>query len=228
MEEIALGILDFGTGIMLGAFIFGILGFIGAKISDPYFRVKIMNSVMKQNWLLLKIVSKDGKTIRSKAVNAETGTVSVGTKVWVVADGRIYREKKESEGFFTKESKKILYEEGVPTIYVNEDSIKPLNFEGDKTSTLKPQEIGAILNSWISNQLAKGLLAMKQQNWLMYGVLILLVVNIYFSFDNNERLDAMEAKLGGKQTSNNAQDDTKLPEGGTLEDDKIVIRQGDS
>ena len=225
MEEIITSVLDFGGGFLLGAILFAILGFLGGKINDPYFKVKIMNNVLKKNWLLLKTVSKDSKVIRSRAVNGESGVITVGNKLWTVEEGRIYRENKQNAGFFIKESKKVVYEEGVPTIYVDEDSIKPLSFEGESTKTIKPQEVGAVLNAWIFNQLAKGLLAMKQQNWLLYIAIGLLAVNIYLTFDNNGRLDTIEAKMGGEYVTETP-NDTQVPQGGTLEEDKIIIKQG--
>jgi len=195
------------------------IAFLVAKYQDIVWRCKTFRKTFKRNVVILERVSKDNKTRTSRMINLDGDMFNVSGFTWVVRKSRIYRKDKENEGF--KIGKKdINWEEGVPIITVDEDTIKPLDFYKDD-STIRPEELGSTLSAWVMNQLAKGFAAIKSQDLLLKIVLVAVVINLLLSYTT---MDA----VGKLQTQGKAQDNptgTVVPQGGTVQNGSIVIKQ---
>jgi hypothetical protein len=85
--------------------------------------------------------------------------------MWVLQKYLIYRKDKPERGFLANE-KMLRWEEGVPSVYVDKDSLKPVDFYAER-GEVKPEEVGATLTAWVNNQLAKGLASIKQHQLLL-------------------------------------------------------------
>jgi hypothetical protein len=213
--------------IMAGALI--------GKLLDVRFRCKQMRRFLRKNYIIVSIVEKDQKTIMSRVMNAEMDYITDGTFAWITKQGSIYRmqdaafsanifksekEFEKSTTFFKVGKKHVRWEEGVPTVYVDRDNVKPLNFFDDKTN-VKPNELSSANTSFLSNQRAKDMA--NNQNTLILMVLILIgaCIAAYFSWQANNTLNDIKAGLAGGTYQT-----VSLPKGSTLANGSININAG--
>lgn len=180
--------------------IIGALTFILGRIMDTHFRAKLMRMITKKDYGILGIASQDRKNVRKVVVNFEHSVIKLGSQVWVIQSGRIYRQEKPETGFSFQNSKGEIsvdtfrYEEGIPILYVDITNLKPLNFYPQETGKVPPEELGSFLSSWISNQIAKGMNVINEYKTFL---LILIVLSIILL-----TLDAyILMKLGDVQTA---------------------------
>lgn len=152
------------------------LAFLFAKYQDILWRARMLRKLRKKDYGILNIVSRDGKTIRSVVVNFEEDAINVGDNIWIIAKSRIYRKSDESMGFSLKKGKSpVRWTEGVPTLFVDMDNVKPLIFEGEE-STIKPDEVGANLMAWVNNVIMKKKHALPSQDKFMKIILIAVIL----------------------------------------------------
>ena len=152
-----------------------VLAFLFAKYQDPMWRARMFRRLRKKDFGILNIFSRDGKTIRSIVVNLEEDAVKVGDNIWIITKNRIYRQHNESMGFSLKRGKTpIRWTEGVPVLFVEMDTVKPLAFQ-EEESTIKADEVGANLMAWINNQIMKKKHALPAQDKIMKIVLIAVI-----------------------------------------------------
>jgi len=174
--------------------------FIG-KIMDPAWKVWLLRQVTKTDYHILAFASKDKKNIYRYAVNPEKDVIIHRGMLWVVEKGRIYREKKGDSGWLFSKAPKTS-EEGVPIIYVDADSMRPMTFS-EHEDPVKPSEAGTVLTAWIENQLQKGF---EQRDKIFMVVCIvggLVLVSMIIGYfngtaiaDTNARFYPIEVKLG--------------------------------
>mgnify|MGYP001342074995 CR=1 FL=1 len=169
------------------------IGALVGRMLDTAFRGKTLRSMLKKNYGYLCIVSKDNKNIRPILVNFEKDVFMLGDKQWAATKGRIYRMDKEEKGFFVSDNN-IRWQEGLPCIYVDEDSLKPLDFWQD-AGLVKPGEVGSLLTAWTTNQIAKGLLGMQKKEWIIYIVIILALIAAVLSYQTMTIAGATDAKV---------------------------------
>lgn len=203
--------------------VFGaLIGFFIGKITDPFFKVKLLRSLDKKaKWIILAIVSKDRRSIRRLVVNPMDDVVNIKNSFWTIEANKIYRVEKEKNkvSSFEITQNMVKWEEGVPVVYCDEDNIIPLNFHSNDTN-VKPDEVGSILLSWVNNQLAKGLSTIQQHRTLLLVILILGVLTLAFNYFIWDKLDDIQKVcVMGTSTA------SIVPEGGKIEGDKIVITQ---
>lgn len=213
--------------IMLGALI--------GKLMDSRFLCKQMRRFLRKNYIIVAIVEKDQKTISSRVMNAEMDYITDGTFAWITKQGSIYRmqdaqlspnifrsedEFKKSQSFFKFTKKNVRWEEGVPTVYVDRDNVKPLNFYDDKTN-VKPNELSSANTSFLANQRAKDLASNQNQTILLVLILIGACVAGWFAYKANETANAIQSGLaaGTYQT-------VPLPKGATAGNGSITINAG--
>lgn len=188
-----------------------IISFIFGRALDQTYKAKIYRQIFKKrNYIVVGIVSKDNKTVKEVVVNAEGDVIRVGNKVWIIEQGRIYRKDKTNEGFFfadavpikgedgkpdfttlTPKKDIVRWNEGVPIVYVDEDHLKPLDYFKDENNLVKPEGVGATLNSWNINQQAKQLLGTKKTDlttWLLVGGIVLVLILSWTNFTGIEDL----------------------------------------
>lgn len=166
------------------------LAFFMGRIMDTHFRAKIFRQFLKKDYGILAITSKDRKNIRKVVVNLENTILRIGAQIWIVQGGRIYRQEKPEEGFGFQNSKKeitvkTIMEEGVPTLYVDVESIKPLDFFPDKTpdsKSVQPEELGSFLMAWTANQIAKGINVINEYRNFLLIIIILGIIQLVFMY----------------------------------------------
>lgn len=153
--------------------------FIG-RMFDPTYRVKRMRQFLRTNTIVMKLITKDRKTIDSLTVNIDNARIRFGDTVIVIDKTRIYREDKKQDGFFIKRQY-LKWEEGVPTIYVYADSFKPADFF-DEPSKVSAEDVGTVMISFVRLEIMKGLEAIKKYEMFFYaiGFLALLAAGIAF------------------------------------------------
>lgn len=139
--------------IFVGAlFVFAGAFFLG-KWSDPTWRTKQTRQTMKKNAYMLGIISTDRKTITKVTVVPNGQLIEVNGNNWIIDPTRIYREDKPETGLMVKK-KLMKYEEGVPTLYVYEDSLKPADFNPEP-SKVSPGETGTGIEAYLAVERAK-------------------------------------------------------------------------
>jgi hypothetical protein len=173
--------------LVLGAFFI-------AKWSDIYWQIKQKRKYLKKDFHLACIVSKDMKNITPKIFNPEQSTIWHDGKVYTVEKRRIYRKDKPEDGFMVPKPK---FEEGIPVIYIDDESFRPLDFDFTTPTVAKPGEAGAILKSWEVNAAAKAMVSaydkMKQQAMfvmIILGLCVLIAGLVYFTYtaaDNSNK-----------------------------------------
>lgn len=213
--------------IMLGALI--------GKLMDSRFLCKQMRRFLRKNYIIVAIVEKDQKTISSRVMNAEMDYVTDGTFAWITKQGSIYRmndaqlspnlfrtddEFKKSQTFFKFTKKNVRWEEGVPTVYVDRDNVKPLNFYDDKTN-VKPNELSSANTSFLANQRAKDLATNQTQQILLILILIGAAAAAYFSWQAYTMVGDIKTGLaaGTYQT-------VPTPKGATVANGTMTINAG--
>lgn len=211
-----------GGVLALVALFVGITIYVFARWQDPVQRCKWKRKWLKQNTHVLYITDKEGKTINARTVNVEKDCINVDNELWVIVGSRVYRKDNTSQGTTIKR-KNIRYEEGAPTIYVDRDSIKPLDFYED-SSKVKPEEIGATLNAYVFNQLAKGIAGIANQKTFMMIILIASLASVGL----NLYLVKTISEMGDQLTSikNAISGSSIIPKGGTLANGTIYVTQG--
>lgn len=142
------------TGV-IGAILCIGLGFIVGRMLDLPFRIKTLRRFLKKDYGILNIVNRDAKTIKSIMVNFANDVIQNGTEIWIIEKGHIYRKDKREKGDYVTETN-VRWEEGVPCVYVDHDSLKCIDFYPD-TSNIRPAEAGSTLMSWITNQVNKAM-----------------------------------------------------------------------
>ena len=205
-----------------------VLGFLVGRYRDPIWKCNIKRRYFRQDCGILAIVSKDGKNIRKIVVNFNDDMISVGGNIWVLQDKKVYRQNHSEKGFVIKDGQPVSiplkWEEGVPTIYVNQDTYKPLDFFASE-ETAKPQSVSAVLLSWVNNQIAKGMNLFKQHQLLLYAVILLTILCLGMSYmAYKEITDLKDALATGKIA---APAPAQIPAGGKVEGGTIVITQPD-
>lgn len=200
MEIDALTLIVVGSVSLL---LIGLLTFFLGRILDTHFRAKIMRTITKKDYGILGIASQDRKNIKKVVVNFEHSVIKLGSSVWVIQSGRIYRQEKPETGFsFVNSKGEIMvdtfrYEEGVPILYVDITNLKPLNFYPQETGKVPPEELGSFLSSWIANQIAKGMNVINEYRTFLIIIIVLAIVIL--------TIDAyILMKLGDVQTAVNA------------------------
>jgi len=164
---VALAYLFFGAGI--GALI--------GKLTDPNFKVKVLRKILRKNYAILAIVSRDMKRIWRYTINLDSDIIKHGDNLWVVEKNRIYiqtpeKQVRTKQGFITDSA--LRWEEGVPVIYVCAESVKPLEFFKDEL-TVASSEISATLKGWLQTEIEKA--KAKAQKYQTY-TLINLILNL--------------------------------------------------
>lgn len=215
MELIELGL------IVIAFIVFVPLAFVVAKYQDIYWRVKLFRKTFKRNLYILERVSKDGKTRTARMINLDGDTFDVGNYKWVVKNARIYRKDKESAGFKVSKNN-IAWEEGVPIITVDEDSIKPLDFYKED-ATIRPEELGSTLSAWVMNQLAKGFAMIKNQDLWLKLIAVGVLINLLMAYTTMDGVGKIQNALKSQAAPTTG---TVVPEGGTLSGNGSIVIKG--
>lgn len=195
--------------MIIGAFLIVIvflLGLLIGRMLDPYYRIRQMRRFLKKDYIILKKVGKDAKTILARIINAESTAFLNRGSIWVVEKGRIYRDLgiekgtnvRIKEGGFDfrpgMSEVPIRYEEGVPVIYVDDEHLKPLNFNNEE-ALVTPSGAGGALVAWVLNQIAKG--ASDIQKYTIFFIILglLATASLYFAWQANGQLNDLKGQI---------------------------------
>ncbi len=151
-----------------------------ARWKDLSWRGQIFRKYLKQDTHMLYILSKDEKGIKPRLINFQDDALNIADKIWLVKKGRIYRRDKPEMGAYL-EKKNVKWEEGLPVIFLDYDTLKPRDFYPEE-STAKPGELGSVLSAWVNNQLAKGMAAIKNQDMILKIIAVLCVISVFLAY----------------------------------------------
>jgi len=165
--------IDMNTYLYIIGGIFGFcLCFVAGLLSNVLFRAWLMNAMNKGRYGVLYLCSKDKRQQNGIIVDLTKDILMVDGHTWIVDQGHIYRKDVKTKGFYTKQNFNM--EEGVPTVYVDRDTMLPLSFYEEK-SNIPPKEMYAFLKSWIDNERAK---LLAQTAMLGNLVMLIMVLNL--------------------------------------------------
>jgi len=199
-----------------------------------------------------KIWFADKKEICRATINEETSKIIDLKKVQNISikdgDKIVIQEKKElggkkriipfsalnlekEKGLVIKE-KNVTYHEGVPIIFVDEDYLTPVPF-GEVQGNTKPNDLFPWLSNYISIQREKDNLSQKKELDLVGVItLVLVVVSLilgYINYEGNNANAVAISDMGGKacvgtyQVSGSSNTNVPVPEGGSVQGNKIVV-----
>ena len=176
-----------------------IVAFVVGRAIDPIFRARIMKKLTKRKYGCLALCDIDRKAIDKVIVDLSKDMVYVKGFCWIINNGDIYRQDKPEHGFKIKDEM-LRYEEGVPTIYVDSTSLRPLKIEGAEVTTVKPDNIASILSAWLSNERAKLLASMGSMNMIILLCLFASLGAAGLSYMNMDNMKAITVQVN--QTHN--------------------------
>lgn len=221
----------------MGALFLGAGGILLGRALDPKWRVRQFRRFLKTNHVILYLVSKDSKNIFPKVINADEDAITWKGNLWVIENNRIWREapaefangkkiaeRSKLDGFNFNPSEgqsAIRHEEGTPIILVDSDHIKPIRFAEEPTN-VTPSGAGSSLNSWVINQIAKGLVgANKNLNLFLIIIALIALVGVLLSYQ--AQANAGECKDLVKTMCVQV-----LPEGQKIVNNTLIITGGTS
>lgn len=171
------------------------LGWVIGKFMDPIWRAKMFRNFTKKEWGVLAIASPDNKTVRSIVVNFSKDVVNVQGKVWIIEQEKIYRMDKPERGFrLDRVDLPKRWFDGIPYVFVNDASFLPIDIMGNVGNT-KPEEIASVFLAWNNNQIAKGMLAMKNQQLFVIIACIMSLLAAIFGFMSFQKAGDMQNQL---------------------------------
>lgn len=174
----ALGVVLLFLG-MTGFLPLGII--VGKFFLDPYVRCKLLRKVRQKNYGLAYFVYKGGQRvdIRIKNMDSDVIVVEDETKIWVLEKGSIYYVNRQDEKIFhaTIQGKNVVTTpQDVPIVFLDAESMLPLNFNKRDTET-NPQQAGASLLGYVQNQIAKNNFFKKTDTFFYLMVIGLCFAN---------------------------------------------------
>lgn len=188
--------------ILIGSCMFIPIGMIiGWVVLDPTMRCKILRRVTKQNYGVVNFVGKGNKIV-SKIKNFDYGLIWRQKDCWVLTKDKICQLTKDGNASNTN---KMLDAEGVvtlvetvPVIFVDMDSMEPLNLSGGGRIPVYPSEIGSTLKGWNDNQRAKITASKKNIDTLIYVVIIVSAIAVVVSFVTMNKVDELYNMLSSR------------------------------
>lgn len=167
------------------------LGFI---FLEPRQRCKMLRQMTKKNFGIVTIVK--GKELYSQMKNFDRDTLEIGNGWYHLERGRIYQDK----GVVTQlnDPDKIKFMGGIPTIFLDLDTITPLSFHKDKLK-INPQEVSAPMKSELAIkklELMKHLISTGGKLAIIV-VIVGLGISAYYGYDTNARAKALEIIVNG-------------------------------
>jgi len=195
--------------------IIGILSFVFAKWTDTRWRIKFLRSRTKKDYYLANIVSEDKRVLYPKMFLPEHGVIEHKGMIWCVDTEKVFREgrvietnfriseKGKPTNGFTVKTEHMKWEEGIPVIYIDEKTFRPIGFDFEhenKTPTpARPSESSAILKGWLSNAMMKIMASTKKFETLLIVACILSAIGAGIAYLDKTDLDAMKVQISALQ-----------------------------
>ena len=175
MAEDVMATFVLGMAVTIGA---GVLWLIG-RASDPFFKAKIMRWIFKKNYGCLGVCDLDNKRIDLHVIDLTKDSIKISGHVWLIDNCDVYREDKLGQGFKINPDM-ARFVEGVPVIYVDRSSLRPLKIEGTE-SKVKPETMSAILSALMANERERRI-KQKDENMMVYIVIGVCIVLALMNF----------------------------------------------
>jgi len=177
-----------------------VLGWFLGRWFDADWRCNFLRRLTKKNYIVVNVTDKDGHNLLSTVCNATDDTVTIGTDMWVLTRGKIYSKKNISKGFLIQDSD-IKFRNGAPNIFVDKETVTPVDFYSTTDEIIKPAEIGATLQAWIANQLAKALSNINRVNLILHLIIALLLGNLIIGWLNGQEIGAIRQEVKNLQSA---------------------------
>jgi len=180
------------TGILImslmGSFFFLPIGIIiGWIILDPFMRAKALRTLTKKNYGIVFLTGR-GKNVITKVKNFNEDLIWLGKdKCWHISPYEVKNLIKHEEKYKIG-SENINYLSGVPCLFLDIDSMKPLSFYKEKTP-ISPEEAGSALMGWTVNQMAKGMFFKKTMELIFIIIAFLAIGAVFFAYNANNTLN---------------------------------------
>jgi len=210
-------------GGMIGAWFF-------ARWLDPYWRTKTYRKWFKKDYWLVYLVSRDNSRVTPYVVNIDQSAIRFKNNLFIIENSSIYNEAKPEISLNIKklDEKYIkLREETVPTIYVSEDSMVPLEFDKWERK-INPREIDSALSSIVINMNSRNNEQKKENllTWILIGMFACLLVSGWVAWEQyNYMNDITEGNIIVQKVTQDGKiigsTTTSLPS--QINNDKIVI-----
>lgn len=201
--------LIYGLGALGGVLFIFVIFYVG-RLFDMDFRCRQMRRWLKQNYIIVNRVQKNGLTVLRDIINADADVVFNKNWLWAYVYGKIYSIGMR-EGIPVKQlidealhngtepidlEKRVIWESGTPNIYVDSDSLIPLTFH-KQDGQVKPDEIGSAINAWNAVQKAKMLAQVDEKKIFAIATLLLALGALAFGFINWQTLDELNNRSKG-------------------------------
>jgi len=185
--------------IIIGSLMFLPVGMImGWLLFDPVMRCKILRKTTKHNYGIVNFVGK-GRKIVSKIKNFDYGLIWKEKKCWVLTRDKIYQLTKDgnvvNNGKYIDPESVVTLVDTVPVIFVDMDSMEPLNITQEDRTPVYPDEIGPSLKAWIDNQRAKMFSNKATLNIIMIIVVVAAIAAAAVSFMTMSKVEEMSKAL---------------------------------
>lgn len=201
--------------LLIGCLAFAPFGVIfGAFYSDVYFRCKAYRVLLRKDYGVIHLISRDGQNMSALIKNFENDLIETANNLWTINSGKIYvykgeREEKNiaaikadfQEGLTQiKNKEKTEYElrkdqvkfiSGIPVIFMSYDTAEPLDFFKENTS-VPSKPLAKMVQAWVITKEAE--LLKLQRNIKVAAVVMILAMGFsaYYSYQNH--VDMEDAK----------------------------------
>jgi hypothetical protein len=91
--------------------------------------------------------------------------------------------------------KKVKWEQGVPILYIDEDSFRPIDFYEDSTNKTNPKNVANMLSTLVNIEVARKL-ANKTQDIFTILIIVGLVANIFLSYSTSGSVSSIDTRTG--------------------------------
>jgi cation transport ATPase len=182
--------------ILMGMMMFFPCGIIAGWIfMDPVMRCKILRKTSKRNYGIIGFVGKGMKAVL-KIKNFDDGLIWRDRACWVITKDKIIQITKDGNALNNTEKTMsaesvITLVDTVPMVFVDLDSMEPLQLHSKDREPVYPLEIGATLKAWEDNQRAKMMQLRKAQDILLYIAIICAAGAIVVGFLNLQKIETM-------------------------------------
>jgi hypothetical protein len=208
-----------GLALLIVIFILYLFG----RLKDPIYKAKFMHKWLKTKTGCIKIVDLDKKVADTVIVDFSKDRLFVKGKTWLINDYDITREDKPEQGFRIKDDD-IRYDEGVPVVYVNEESLTPMKFEEKEKSNVKPMQLSSILSSLIANERARRMNGTENINLILMLCIVIGFLGMALNYMSMQKMDEQYIMVNDtKNDINYIREMLNLPEGQII-NGKVVTK----
>lgn len=243
MDDVTTIIVVISCIVMFGGYLFGLY-------SNLFWRCKQARSFLKKNFVIICLLDKDRRSMVMSMVDALKGKIRYRDFSWYITDGSIWRaietaslktdekkDVKDSSRLLSGEPQKhyfldkIVFEEGVPIVFLDMDTLTPVGFETAQAK-VKANEISAFLQADWLNEYAKMQAQNKNLSMMLVVTIIVVLANIVINYvmigGESDKVATIQGQTGLLPKINDninliMAKEGLLPQGATLQNGTIVM-----